>query len=518
MHKLVIVDDEKVVIDGLTSAINWKEHQIEIVGTASDGKEAFQCIVDKKPNIVLADIQMPELNGLDLIQKVKNICPDTVFIIISGYTEFDYAKRAIELEAVDYLVKPIGLDDIVSSVKKAANKYEKMQAEKQHHNQIQKYQSELEEKYVLDFILGHKFDHFETYDQFKNCKIVITGFKNSTWKNHIKKSVQEFLECLKTPFKKRGYEAFIYIIEDSIVTMYAHSTQKQGDDSLLVELLSLLQDELKSLPIIGVSNTYNDLSYTNQSYKEAKEAFRIGVYLNQLITNYNDLEKINNTVGNEIIEKIENHFKKKQFDLEKMNQLIDDILNYSIEHMLSPVKSKYLCFKLINYVSEYVNDEFEIEIENISGGKFQLYGELNNLQSIEGMSHWLKNFVNETFNYLNKNKISYKDKLILDVKNYLKNHFGQPIVLDDIAECFHISAAYLSSIFSKKVGMTIFEYITDLRMNKAKELLRTTNYKIHEICNEVGYDNQGYFNQVFKKQIGITPGQYRSKHLLGNES
>jgi two-component system response regulator YesN len=118
MYKLLIVDDEKIVIEGLKSATNWKEHHIVIVGSASDGEEALKEIINKKPDIVLADIRIPKMNGLDLIKETKNLNLETVFIIISGYSKFDYAKRAIQLEAIDYLVKPIEVDEIVSSIKK----------------------------------------------------------------------------------------------------------------------------------------------------------------------------------------------------------------------------------------------------------------------------------------------------------------------------------------------------------------------------------------------------------------
>lgn len=518
MYKLLIVDDEKIVIEGLTSAIDWKEHQIEIVETASNGQEALQCIINNPPHIVLVDIQMPGLNGLDLIQQVKKFHPDIVFIIISGYTEFDYAKRAIELEAVDYLVKPIEIDEIVNVVKKGLIKYEKVKAEKENNYQIQKYQTELEEKDVLNLILGRKIDNFETGNRFKGWKLLIAGFKSTIWKQNIEKKGQGIFESLKIPFAKRGYEAFIYIIEDFIVTMYANPSQKEIQDSFLIEFSSLLQQEMNTAPLIGVSNTYYDFSYIRQSYQEAEEAFHIGVYLNQLFTHYKDLEKINNTVGNEIINKIDYCFKKDNFNLDKMNLLIHDILNYSIENMLSPVKAKYLCFKLINYVFKYVQHEFELEIENILGEEYQLYEELNRLRSIEEINHWLENLVNQIFGYMNDNRISHKDKLILDVKNYLQKNFNQSILLDEVAESFHISPPYLSSLFSKKVSMTIFEYITNIRINKAKELLRTTNYKILDICNEVGYKDPRYFNQVFKKQVGLAPSQYRSKHLIGSKN
>lgn len=130
MYKLFIVDDEKLVVDGLKSIIEWEKHQIEVIGSAMDGTNALARILALKPHIVMTDIRMPGMNGLELIQHLREKAPDIVCLIISGYSEFNYAKSAIELEAIDYLIKPIELDEIVKSVKNAIVKYEKKQNEK----------------------------------------------------------------------------------------------------------------------------------------------------------------------------------------------------------------------------------------------------------------------------------------------------------------------------------------------------------------------------------------------------
>ncbi|RBW70784.1 response regulator [Bacillus taeanensis] len=517
MYKLLIVDDEKVVIDGLVSAVDWEDYQVEIVGTALNGNAAYQLIEETEPDIVLADIRMPGLNGLDLIQKVKNILPDTVFIIISGYTEFDYAKRAIELEAVDYLTKPIEFDEIIQTVEKAINKYEKIQAEKNNNDKIQKYQVELEEKYILDSMLGRQLDSQKLAAEFKKCTVFVAGLKSLKWLTNLTSNGQDFIEHLKIPFVKRGYRAFIYLMEEYLVVVYANNQQNQESNAAMIEFSNILQHEVKDIPIIGISNTYGGLSNINKSYKEAIEAFHIGLYLNQSFTSYTDLEKMDQNVGTDMIEIIDHYFQKQDFDIYAITQIINDLLHYCTERMLTPVKSKYLCFKLINNVFEYVQKEFDLNVESILEEKYVIYKQLNQLRSLEEIREWLISKISKLLDYLNDNQMSYKDKLIFDVKDYLKDNYCKIISLDDVADLFHISPAYLSSVFSKKVGVTMFEYIINMRINKSKELLRTTNYKISEICDQVGYENQRYFNQVFKKHVGTTPGKYRSKHLIKQE-
>ena len=133
---------------------------------------------------------------------------------------------------------------------------------------------------------------------------------------------------------------------------------------------------------------------------------------------------------------------------------------------------------------------------------------------MEEHKSWLLEKIENIVGYLSENQMSQKDKLLYDVKNHLKENYAHTIGLEEIAEKFHISPAYLSSLFSKNMGVTLFEYIINMRMEKAKELLRSTNNKISDICQQVGYENQRYFNQVFKKNIGTTPGNYRANHLI----
>lgn len=513
MYKLLIVDDEKIVIDGLTSATNWKEHHIEIVGTASDGQEALEKIIKNKPDIVLVDIRMPKMNGLDLIKETRLHKLGTVFIIISGYSEFNYAKRAIELEAIDYLVKPIEVDEIVSSVKKAIIRHEKIKKEKQTNERMNEYRMELEEKRVLDYILGHKYEKSEMNQKVKKFSFATIALKGFKWEERLQtEKLHVLIDRLKVLLANRGFETFIYTIDRFIVIMFSNSSLEVSDE-LLKDLLTLVFHDIKLKPIVGISKTYENISEINKAYSEAKEAIRIGIYTNHSLTYYKELQNINNSIGNNIIEEIDHFFNVSNTDIfSRINSLIEHVVLFSKERKLSPQKSKYLCFKLVNHVLEYIENEYEVK--NMGGDKYLLYEELNLLQSLEEISVWLEKFIKKTTDFLYDNKVSYNEKLIINLQSFLETHYKEPIVLDDLGKRFHKSPAYLCSLFSKAVGKTIFEYITNIRMKNAKKLLRTSNLKVSEICILVGYENQKYFNQVFKKNMGITPSIYRSHHIL----
>ncbi len=513
MYKLLIVDDEKIVIEGLNSAVNWQEHQIEIVGSASDGEEALKEIMNKKPDIVLVDIRMPKLNGLDLIQETKALNLDTVFIIISGYSKFDYAKRAVQLEAIDYLVKPIEVEEIVHSIKKAILKLEKIKNEKQATVQINEYQMALEEKRVLDYILGQRFVVPEKDQKLQSFSFFNIGLKGFDWddSNNIEK-IQASLESLKSLLENRKIQNFVYTIDSEIVIMILNAGSELGND-LVQDLVSVFFHDMNIRPLVGVSNIYVTISDIKKAYSEAKEALKNGLFSNQLITYYKELETFNHSFGNRIIEKIDTFFNGKGPNLlSNMNLFIDKVFLDCQKSSLPPEKTKYVCFKIVNHFLEYIESEYEI---NKSGGdRYLVYQELNPLRSFEEIRVWLEQFIGQSTANLNENHVSYNEKLIIDLKSFINANYKEPIVLDDLGKLFHKNPAYLCNLFSKAVGSTIFEYITKVRLNNAKKLLRTTNLKVSEICKQVGYENQKYFNQVFKKNIGTTPGIYRSQHIL----
>ncbi|WP_409291320.1 response regulator [Peribacillus sp. SCS-37] len=513
MYKLLIVDDEKIVIEGLKSVVNWQEHQIEIAGSASDGEEALKEIMDKKPDIVLADIRMPKLNGLDLIQETKALNLDTVFIIISGYSTFDYARRAIQLQAVDYLVKPIEVEAIIHSIKTAVLKLEKIKNEKSAAQRMNEYQSVLEEKRVLDYILGQRFAEPDNDQKLQSFSFLNIGLKGIDWENeNAAEKIQASIKCIKSHLENTKIQHFVYAIDSEIVIMISNTDSEPGN-TLMHDLISLLFHVMNIRPVVGVSNIHGTIPNIKKAYSEAKEALKNGVFSNRLITHYKELETFNTSFDNRIIEKVDAYFNGKGPDLlTGMNLFIDTVFLNCQQNSLPPEKTKYVCFKIVNHFLEYIESEYEI---NKSGGeRYSVYQELNQLQSYEEIKVWLEQFIGQSTANLTENHVSYNEKLIIDLKNFINANYKEPIVLDDLGKLFHKNPAYLCNLFSKAGGSTIFEYITKVRLNNAKRLLRTTNLKVSEICKQSGYENQKYFNQVFKKHIGMTPGLYRSQHIL----
>jgi len=516
MYKLLIVDDEKIVVEGLTYATNWKDYEIDIVGSASNGKEALQKIIDIKPDIVLQDIRIPELNGLDLINEVKRLELDTVFIIISGYSEFNYAKRAIELEALDYLVKPIEVDEIIASIEKAICKIKKLKEEKVYDKRQKGYEEALVEKQFLEIMLGNQSVQPEVTKDFKQFCCVVFEKRDGKLNEHLyDEEINSLRFTIKQTLTEKGIKCFLYHIDQSLAILMSLSDSYRMT-SFLEDVFHVIPEQIKAYVSAGISHTYSNLVNINQSYKEAKESVKIGSYSNQRITYYSEIETLNTlntTIDSNIISKIEQYFSLKHSnDFFEMDELIDQVIDYVKQARLPPQKSFYLCFKLVNNLLEYVEKEFELN--HILDERYEVYEQLNALNSLDELNKWLRKLVYTIKSKVEAHKVSYNEKLILDIKDYLNVNYREPIVLEDLGKYFYKNPSYLCSLFSKSVGKTIFEYITSTRINNAKKLLRTSNCKVADVAIQVGYENQKYFYQVFKKNVGITPSQYRSKYLV----
>ncbi|WP_162356981.1 response regulator [Metabacillus mangrovi] len=494
MYTLFIADDEKIVIEGLTTDVPWEAFGIAICGTASDGKSALAEINRLKPDLVLADIRMPGMTGLELIGKAKKSNPDLVFIMISGYSEFEYARRALELEAVDYLVKPMEAEDIVRSVRKAIEKLEKKRMERSLSSRLEKYENELAEKHVLHLLLGRRNADAEAKEVLTQPFAAAVLLMKDGFRSH---------EALMVHVREQLRHCYLFTVEASIVLV---SLQPE-------ELRSCLQRVLDLFPgSAGLSSIHHEARNLPVAYEEAKEALKIAVFGSLGLTEYEELGQYGLHKGTRMIREIEQFFLSGG-SLKEMDGMMERTLDYARKHKLSPQKSKVLCFALIKHFLEHMEKEYELE-DKMFGEGYLLYETVESLQTLDELERWMRATVREALEYLDNNRISFNEKLIHELKQYLHEHFSEPIVLEELGRHFYKSPAYLCSLFSKNAGKTIFEYITALRMDHAKKLLRSSNLKISEICEKAGYSNHKYFNQVFKKNTGKTPGQYRSEHVV----
>lgn len=386
MVNVLLVEDEKLLLEKMHQNIDWEKNNYKVF-TAVNGKKAFKIIKKKKPEIIVTDIKIPGINGIELIKKSRKLNYKFIPIIISGYAEFEYAQESIHLNVEEYILKPFQSFRLLQIVNEAKKKLQK---------------EKMEEKEI----------------------------------NNLKKKLQDV------------------------------NINSNSDNDLFSEVYN---NEVN----------FGDI-YDKQDY----------IFL------YEDIFKVvKSGTKQEISKKVSNLIKKFK---------VDDINKKEIKIIIQNIL--LLIFNSLKDYGYSLNNLFQ----NI---------ELNNYrdENIKIIQKWLLDILLQINNYITKNKIEKDKKLILKVNQIVKDNYKEGITLSSLAQKFNVSNSYLSKLFYEKNEVKFSTYIDNLRLQKAKELLKVTNYKIYEIAREIGFDDPYYFSSWFKKHIGISPTKYRKNINMLNE-
>lgn len=513
MFKLFIVDDEQLVVETLSTMINWNDYGVRIVGTANNGKHALDQIIQTEPDIVLTDIRMPGLTGLELIRAVKEYGSKAEFIIESGYSEFEYAKEAIELEAVDYLIKPVELEEIANTVKRAIGRLER----KLEQNVIQPERrvAEALDRAVLTDLIVHgtrpSFDH-KPLEQYTLFSTIVISSTAAHWLERLK--ANGISDSLLDYFSTKGIKVDLLYDKQKIILLCMDSLQ---DPVRLMETLKIaaatfsyeVSPDCLSL-VFGTGTVVEDIMDTQTSFLAADGACQMGLFFDHPVmdgSRWSEISCVSNQFASEWFEQIIPHSR----NFEEMLELWQE---KGSSGLITPQIMKKSAVQWANRVFDMIEEDYGVKIEKMIGDRSTLLDTMLKAPSWSSLKKECHELMKNVHFFLNVTKTTLKEKLIQEIKTYLETHYCENIQLDQLAEHFDFSASYISNLYSKSTGQTILEYITSLRIQKSKQLLRESSLKISKISKSVGYDNQRYFCHVFKKHVGNSPGQYREEHMI----
>lgn len=497
MYKLFIADDEHSVVEGLLSCIDWRSCDVEIVGYAYNGKEAYHKIIESQPDMVITDIRMPEMNGLDMIEELRNGYPDMEFIIYSGYNEFEYAKQALRLDAVEFLVKPVDIEELLSAVRKAIKRL-----------QIERKASDDKIDKVL---LGRLADNDEQTLK-ENYFAVCVGttsqkscctFDINIFSNHIAETL------LKYGIQATAYEYFgviLLILEISKETI--NSEVKLITSEIEKQYSCLLEGCKNDKLYFGISEKCS-LPNIKAAYLDAKRALEKAVFFSQSIVRTSE-NCYSETNIQDIDYKSLIYILIKSDDFTEVQAEFEVILQICIDRSLSPTSIRKICTDMVYHMSRILSVELSISLEQIMGESFFPDTEIAVLIDINGIKTWVLYLLKTVFDYRKSRKISFKDKAIKNIKNYISENLHRPISLEEIGKVINLTASYTSSLFKEWTGLTVTDYITDMRIEQSKSLLKYGNFKISEIATMIGFNEQRYFCLVFKRKTGMTATEYRN--------
>lgn len=533
--KIFLVEDEIVIRNGIKNSIEWEQEGYEFVGEASDGELAYPMILKEKPDILITDIRMPFMDGLELSRLVKQEIPDIRILILSGYDEFDYAKEAIRLGVTEYLLKPVSASKLLESLKGVS---QHIRQEKEERELLKRYAEDMKEnterekqKFFVQLISGdlstaEAIDLGRQYGMNLSAQvyeIILFKFFSNIGGSRKSECVVEAYEVLVDMITRIPY---LYNFErgiDGWAFLLTAEDEKQMEErtNRFAERIERVMEDYKELEYFGgIGSTVTRLRELPQSFSSADHAFS-GRFLSEQnrVARVGDLKSMQG-LGD---------FEVRGFgEIERTRESIEKFLNNGTQEEVEGFTKAYMKempednFKSMLMRQYIVMDVYIVIMsfcERISNSDrdFQEEAEsfktaIQKIHTSEEMREYMQRFISRAIEL--RDMVSgrrYSDIIEAAKEKIESTYMMEEISLNTVAAGVGMSPSYFSSVFSREMGKTFVEYLTGIRMDKAKELLMCSSMKTSEIGYEVGYKDPHYFSYLFKKTQGCSPKEYRAR-------
>ncbi|MCQ2519922.1 MAG: response regulator [Lachnospiraceae bacterium] len=523
--KIFLVEDEFVVREGIKNNVDWAGNGYNFCGEASDGELAYPLIKKLQPDIVITDIKMPFMDGLELSRLIRKEFPKMEIVILSGFAEFEYAKEAIKLGVAGYLTKPIDGSELLKAVDEISRKIEQARSEAL---LLSKYEQDNEENRRGE--LAKLFQHIcagmqSSGDIMKEAEelsidlsaicynvILLRAQSQRHGIDEYSGSIVETESRLEELAGDKGIIVFDRGIEGKAIIVMADSEEelKHTEDSLLDKIKEIYDEYHQIKYFIGIGNVVRRISDIPKSYESAERAFAYQYLLdnNQIVSNESitdGLFSINNIDPAQVDKvKIDEFLKTGNGD--ETGYFVTEFFNSVGKNaMESLMFRQYIAldtyFCAANFLGKIGVDKGEIETLDANG---------NVLKSADDTLEYITRVIKKTISFRDEVSNNRYGEVIKEAIKYIEeNYMNEELSLNQLAAHVNISPNHLSMIFSQETGSTFIKYLTDLRIEKAKVLLKTTALRSSDIGNQVGYRDPHYFSFIFKKVVGVTPTNYR---------
>lgn len=521
--KVLIVDDEYFIGKLIYKLIAWEDKNLECVSILDNGEDAIDYIKKNTPDIVITDIRMPGVSGLDLIRETRDTSNKIQYIIISGYREFEYAREAMKYGIDHYVLKPINKDDLseaLDDVIKILGEIENKEArEKRLIETVENSKKIIKSSILKDMIENNDYDNsiflnkdsrlfrainikldYENIDQVYKRQDSITVSKVVDIVNKILEvNVGEVIGCNKEFMNI--FFLFNYSIEDA-----------KSIGSILNTTLSKINEYLigfeRYRATIGVGNEKSELNDIKISINEARYTIekRLSIGINRVIY-FEDLNRVN--LSNEYVD-IMNEYNDElkrsmeSFDIEKIKYILSEIFR-----KISDGQNEDMVYQIYDRIYGLFKDYSDEKIEEEYRDILSLINSCCNLSDCKKV---ILKYVLDCLEYIKSKSEGQVLKPIRTMISYIKDNYREKITIEDMAEIVDLNPIYLGSLFKKEIGLNFSSYLIKVRIDAAKSLLIETNYTIAAIGSEVGYKDTRYFSQLFEKTVGIKPALYRKIH------
>lgn len=524
MLKVLLVDDEPFIVQGLSVLIDWRAEGYEIVKTAADGVEALEFLKQNEVDLIIADIRMPRMTGLELQETIrKEKISNAYFIILSGYSDFSYARQAMKYSCMEYMLKPVEREELLAVLRKVLKLSVKEKKTEQVNKQMQgaylarNIISLLLGKYD-DYNLKYVNDHMHLSEGVRYVDIQIKSASGLEDMEEMEmRAVQRKLyETCKEFLKEDENHCIFDVSRESnnydIGFLYCDymATRFDSDEkTYLQEFLDYLNVVMDDQVIMLVGKKVSDVSKISQSYGTACMLSSLQAFHSKKDIYYYEEEVQVNQGGivlckknlDALISAIEQGDKMQI--REGVDSLYDEMAQMKIMGDTMNLNINYLLFQLVHLASEQDNDVDQEEIlQYISESSFEE-------GIMRGGRIHLSKFVCQYSDYLSQLRKNVSRGVLFDVEQEIKEHYAENLTLRELGAKYYVNSAYLGQIFQKKFGVSFKDYLNRYRMDQAAIKLIRTDEKIYQIAQDVGYKNLDYFINKFIAAKGCTPSKYR---------
>jgi two-component system, response regulator YesN len=536
MLGIVVVDDEELIRKGLIKIITKSGMDISILGEASNGQEALEVIRRNIPDLVITDVKMPKMDGIELIQQIELEFPGVRKIVLSGFDDFNYVRDTMRRGAMDYLLKPVDDVQLIDLLKKIESELEKEKEKKE---------KEINLKMQLDQSLPLLKEQFvqkiicETVTSLKDIERGLENYNIDLLKgeyqvllismdNH--KAVYERLgaeEARHKVFALRNiseesilrYASFVSCHYCSGIIVAISISDKSVEDlnKVLMALYSNLTKDFDLQFSISMGRPVNSLTRLKESYDSAVSNLRFRFYNRKQTLLYAGTDdglmegqsRKDHLAG--FLENCEDRLKScvELANPDTSTKIVEELCSRFFKVMTDPVDALWALSDVFSKIKRSV-PEFEKALAEVLGFDYSYEKALGMFDTLEEVKKYTTSIYTGVIERIMEMRKRKDRKLVEAVKEFVQKHYCEEITLKRLAEAVYANASYICDLFKSQTGENFVEYLTRLRIEKAKSLLKDVRIKTYEVGQLVGYPDATYFSKVFKKMVGVTPSEYRN--------
>lgn len=533
LYRIMVVDDEEEIRLGIIKKIDWKNNGFIVVGDAENGQEALEKAEKLQPDVIMTDIKMPFMDGLELGKKLAELMPSTKIIVFSGYDDFEYAHKAIKINVIEYVLKPINSLELTEVLKRLKEQLDKEYDEKRNLQTLYKHYIDslpvIREQFLVGSIEGRISE--EQWEEqatdlgidFKDnyLSVALIHLDATSITNHPDgKSLKKESSLITISIKKivdenmNKYCKFVSFLYSDMVVIIGSFEKK--DDILLfirgINEVCKIYKRIMGLTIsAGVGHIYDNPFKIRFSYRTAQSALDYRFILGTGKAIYIDDVEPDNSIQLQFDEQEERSLLNaiKISSEEEIAKIIDKLFK-KIEDLLLPFNQyRIYIMEIMTSILKLVQ-AYKLDIIEIFGENFNGYIYIDSFDSIYEMKKWFINKSIKVNDCIKRERINSSMLLIEKAKQYVNDNYNDcELSVEKLCSHLHVSPTYFSTIFKRQTEMNFVNYLTTVRLEEAVKLLNTTDDKTYIIAEKVGYPEANYFSYVFKRKFGVSPSKYR---------